>query len=216
MKRKRNAQKEIFLSNPLEKLRILLSLSLSLSLKRIGRSDARQRRRLGVKETPGKRCCCWHRRRHRLSRKKSARLAGSDFQTTTLRSRAKSGSRGGEEKTMTEDRNQTLADALEELGFRGHVPKQWVPMVAEVRRARLLSILRPGVAVECFGFWIFVPKRDVWRDECLSSKNAKKRKTEKGERREAPERYFTTTDGIARFPLSPRRSKLTLMLFLFM
>ena len=67
-----------------------LSLSLSLSLKRIGRSDARQRRRLGVKETPGKRCCCWHRRRHRLSRKKSARLAGSDFQTTTLRSRAKS------------------------------------------------------------------------------------------------------------------------------
>ena len=65
-------------------------LSLSLSLKRIGRRDARQRRRLGVKETPGKRCCCWHRRRHRLSRKKSARLAGSDFQTTTLRSRAKS------------------------------------------------------------------------------------------------------------------------------
>ena len=45
---------------------------------------------MGVKETPGKRCCCWHRRCHRLSRKKSARLAGSDFQTTTLRSRAKS------------------------------------------------------------------------------------------------------------------------------
>ena len=123
---------------------------------------------------------------------------------------------------MTEDRNQTLADALEELGFRGHVPNQWVPMVAEVRRrARLLSLFYvPALVSLCFeerfGFWIFVPKRDVWRDECLSSKNAKKRKTEKGERREAPERYFTTTDGIARFLLSPRRSKLTLMLFLFM
>ena len=121
---------------------------------------------------------------------------------------------------MTEDRNQTLADALEELGFRGHVPNQWVPMVAEVRRARLPSLFYvPAVSLcfeECFGFWIFVPKRDVWRDECLSSKNAKKRKTEKGERREAPERYFTTTDGIARFLLSLQRSILTLMVFLFM
>ena len=31
------------------------------------------------------------------------------------------------------DRNQTLADTLEELGFRGQLPSQWVPMVAEVR-----------------------------------------------------------------------------------
>jgi hypothetical protein len=158
---------------------------------------------LGVKETPGKRCWCWHRRRHRLSRKKSARQSWPDpifKQRLCVCSRAKSGSRGGEEKTMTEDRNQTLADALEELGFRGHVPNQWVPMVAEVRRrARLLSLFYvPALVSLCFeerfGFWIFVPKRDVWRDECLSSKNAKKRKTEKGERREAPERYFTTTD----------------------
>ncbi len=165
-----------------------LSLSLSLSLKRIGRRDARQRRRLGVKETPGKRCCCWHRRRHRLSRKKSARLAGSDFQTTTLRSRAKSGSRGGEEKTMTEDRNQTLADALEELGFRGHVPKQWVPMVAEVRRARLLSILRPGgVAVFRGVFWIL--------DFCTEARRLERRVSFFEKREEAKDRERRTSRG---------------------
>ena len=29
--------------------------------------------------------------------------------------------------------HQTLANTLEELGFRGQLPSQWVPMVAEVR-----------------------------------------------------------------------------------
>ena len=80
---------------------------------------------------------------------------------------------------MTEDRNQTLADALEELGFRGHVPKQWVPMVAEVRRARLLSILRPGgVAVSRsvldFGF--------LYRSETFGETSVFLRKTRRSER----------------------------------
>ena len=80
---------------------------------------------------------------------------------------------------MTEDRNQTLADALEELGFRGHVPNQWVPMVAEVRRARLLSILRPGgVAVSSsvldFGF--------LYRSETFGETSVFLRKTRRSER----------------------------------
>ena len=166
-------------------------LSLSLSLKRIGRSDARQRRRLGVKETPGERCWCWHRRRHRLSRKKSARQSWPDpifKQRLCICSRAKSGSRGGEEKTMTEDRNQTLADALEELGFRGHVPKQWVPMVAEVRRARLLSILRPGgVAVFRGVFWIL--------DFCTEARRVERRVSVFEKREEAKDRERRTSRG---------------------
>lgn len=89
---------------------------------------------------------------------------------------------------MTEDRNQTLADALEELGFRGHVPNQWVPMVAEVRRARLLSILRPGgVAVFRGVFWIL--------DFCTEARRLERRVSFFEKREEAKDRERRTSRG---------------------
>ena len=135
-------------------------------------------------------------------KERATKLAGSDFQTTTLRlfprkiriARRRGKDNDGRPKPNARGRarrarvSRPRAQPMGTDGCRG-----------TTTRAHPLSILHvPALVSLCFeerfGFWIFVPKRDVWRDECLSSKNAKKRKTEKGERREAPERYFTTTD----------------------
>ncbi len=138
---------------------------------------------MGVKETPGKRCC--YRRRHRLSRKRARDWPDPIFKRLCVP--AQNRSRGvfkEEEKKMTEDRNQTLADALEELGFRGHVPNQWVPMVAEVRRAPpLFYVPVSRSSVLDFGF---LYRSDVWRDESFFEREEAKereRRTSRGARK---------------------------------
>ena len=52
--------------------------------------------------------------------------------------------------------HQTLANTLEELGFRGQLPSQWVPMVAEVRNNRQRASERAQFKTQTLLSLIFV------------------------------------------------------------
>ena len=166
-----------------------LSLSLSLSLFKTNRTEGRAAETtLGCKGDAREAVLLLASTSSSSVSKKERAIGRIRFSNNDFAFPRKIGSRGGEEKTMTEDRNQTLADALEELGFRGHVPKQWVPMVAEVRRARLLSILRPGgVAVFRGVFWIL--------DFCTEARRLERRVSFFENREEAKDRERRTSRG---------------------
>ena len=110
--------------------------------------------------------------------KKSARLAGSDFQTTTLRSRAKS-DREEERKEMTEDRTKRSRTRSKSSGFRPRAQTMGTdgcrgttrapPLYFTSRRCRCVSR-----SVLDFGF--------LYRSETFGETSVFLRKTRRSER----------------------------------
>ena len=156
-------------------------------------------------------------------KERATKLAGSDFQTTTLRlfprkiriARRRGKDNDGRPKPNARGRarrarvSRPRAQPMGTDGCRG-----------TTTRAPPLSILRPGVSVAVFrgAFWIL--------DFCTEARRVERRVSVFEKREEAKDRERRTSRGarkifhddgrIARFLLSLQRSILTLMVFLFM